>query len=436
MYAEVRDEYMPEIREYLESDCRNLYNLVTGFINQYGLHISTASAAMKFWQYKLPCGRQDIPRSDGHFYEKFSRFFFGGRVQCFERGDITIDAQSADINSAYPTAMMHEHPYGLFYIEQDGKPKKGADKWGPMFFDIECISRGAFGYRGLNGHLYYPDDGIKRVYHVTGWELVCAIETDTVSELKILTHYEFTGLKSFRDYITHFWDIRKEFKAAGATHDSDFAKLMMNSLYGKFAANPERYKETMLIPRDEFYSEYIDKLEETDSWREFREWIILQRQQDNTQKKYFNLATAASITGFVRAKLWRAICECERPFYCDTDSITAVSFGPSVELGSELGQWEIEYEYDRVIMGGKKLYAFHHRGQSMTDAAAWKLASKGARLTHEDLIKIAAGKTVTYRSIAPTFSVAKSQPSFINRDIKQTAEDSRIVPPEHDPMFS
>ena len=115
-------------------------------------------------------------------------------------------------------------------------------------------------------------------------------------------------------------------------------------------------------------------------------------------------------------------------------SVLGSSLG--TELGSELGQWEIEYEYDRVIMGGKKLYAFHHRGQSMTDAAAWKLASKGARLTHEDLIKIAAGKTVTYRSIAPTFSVAKSQPSFINRDIKQTAEDSRIVPPEHDPMFS
>jgi len=436
MYAEVRHRYMDEIRKYLKSDCENLYNLVSGFIDSYGLHISTASAAMNYWTYKLPCGRQSVPRSDSYFYQRFKPYFFGGRVQCFEQGDIKVNAQSADINSAYPTAMMEQHPYGLFYTFNENKPRKSPLKWGPMFFDITCNSRGAFGYRGSNGVLYYPDDGKIRTYNVTGWELLAAIDTQTVDDLKIISHYEFSELKSFSEYVTHFWELRKELKKTGDKHDSDFAKLMMNALYGKFAANPERYKENVLVPKELFYESMINDIEPGESWREFREWIIIQKNQDNSRKKFFNLATAASITGFVRAKLWRSICDCERPFYCDTDSITAVSFGKETQLGTELGKWEIEHHYDRVIMAGKKLYGFHYAGEKMNDSDAWKIASKGARLTFEDLIKVGNGEPVKFRSKAPTFSVAKSEPTFINRLIKGTAADSRIVPLDYDPQFN
>ena len=72
-----------------------------------------------------------------------------------------------------------------------------------------------------------------------------------------------------------------------------------------------------------------DFLEDGESWKEFREWVIVRKNQDEKAKKFFNLATAASITGFVRAKLWRAICECDRPFYCDTDSLIVNMKGAS-----------------------------------------------------------------------------------------------------------
>ncbi len=449
MHKSVRHRYMDEIKTYLESDCVNLFNLVTGFINAYGFHITAASAAMKYWSYRIEGKNQKVPRSDGFFYEQFSPYFFGGRVQCFEQGDITIDAQSADINSAYPTAMMEKHPYGLLYMLEENAPRKHMKNWGPMFFDIDCISHGAFGYRGTNGTIYYPDDDKRRTYHVTGWELIAAIETDTVTALKILSHREFGELKSFKSYINHFWNERalikqkiREAEKSGDTetannlkHDSDFAKLMMNSLYGKFAANPLRYKEHVLMNRDEFYNNYINQLDPEETWQDFREWVILQKPQDNSKKKFFNLATAASITGFVRAKLWRSICDCERPFYCDTDSITAVTFGSQTVIGSDLGEWEIEHFYDRVIMGGKKLYGFHFRGEKMTDPSAWKLASKGARITYENIIKIGAGRSVVYKSMAPTFSVAKAKPTFLRREIRATATDSRLVPVEFDPQY-
>ena len=74
-------------------------------------------------------------------------------------------------------------------------------------------------------------------------------------------------------------------------------------------------------------------------------------------------------------------------------------------------------------------------GKNCRDASHWKLASKGARLTYADLIEIASGKAVQYNSIAPTFSMAKSKPTFISREIKITASDIRFVPKRFDPKY-
>ena len=168
-----RAEHMDEIRIYLKSDCVNLWNMVDGFDSTYGRHITQASAAMHFWRYRL---KNKVPRSDSAFYDEFKPFYYGGRVQCFESGDMQGDFKSIDINSAYPYAMLSAHPYSLEYKVKKGKPRKSVDKWGPMFFVIECNPRGCFPYRGTNKNLYFPDDGEVRRYFVTGWELIAAID--------------------------------------------------------------------------------------------------------------------------------------------------------------------------------------------------------------------------------------------------------------------
>ena len=111
-----------------------------------------------------------------------------------------------------------------------------------MFFDIECVAHGAFCYRGTNGTLYYPDDNTARVYHVTGWELLTAIDTATADKIKFLEWYRFVELKNFSEYVNYFWDARKN---AADKHESNFHKGMMNSLYGKFAANPNKYQNNI-----------------------------------------------------------------------------------------------------------------------------------------------------------------------------------------------
>ncbi len=431
-----RHKYMPEISKYLESDCKNLWDMVRDFESHYGRQITQASAAMHFWQggLKTKSGKQiknKIPRSNMGLYDKFRPFYYGGRTQCFEAGDIRIKAESIDINSAYPFAMLEKHPYGLGFYSQTGKPKRDYKKWGPLFFHIACKSDGAFPYNGISGKRYYPADDVERYYFITGWELIAALETNTVHDIRFVEHFVFPETKSFKRYVKHFYELRKQYSKETEPGQNLFAKLFMNSLYGKFAADPRKYKSYSLRPAD-VYEEFAGQSKYT--VKLFREWCIIGEARES-RKGFYNVATAASITGYVRALLWRALCSCERPFYCDTDSITAKSFGSEIVLGSELGQWSLESRYDRIVIAGRKLYAFHKRG-GPDKKEYWKIASKGARLTHGEIIDAAHGKPVIFNSMVPTFSVMKKDPAFVSRVIKSTVEDITTVPEKDDPLFT
>ena len=433
MAKEHRHLHMSEIRDYLKSDCVNLWNMVNGFVTEYGLHITQASAAMHFWQKKL-CHK--VPRSGPGHYDQFAPYYFGGRVQCFERGDFHVPAISLDIKSAYPDAMTRPHPYSLSFNDREGTPRKDRSHWGPMMFTVEAQSRGAFPYRATNGSLYFPDDKETRIYNVTGWELLAALETKTVSRLNILHYIEFDQLKDFTDYVMFFWNRREEFRAIKDDGGVFYCKIFLNALYGKFATDPRKHHQYTLRHGSEL-QQIIDALGPNDSFRQFREWLIVETSQGSNGKgRFYNLATAASITGFVRAKLWRTICGAKRPMYCDTDSITAQGFAKNLPVSDNLGDWSIEHEYDRVVIAGKKLYAFHKRGEPMLRKSSWKIASKGARLNHKQIVQISRGKLIHFKNDAPTFSASKRQPVFVDRHIKATAADIRYIPREIDPKYA
>lgn len=430
MDEDLREKYMPEIQAYLESDCVNLWNLVNGFEKEYGRHLTQATAAMKIWTKKFGGPPQ---RTGPIFYDQFKPYYYGGRVQCFRSGDFEQRALGADINSAYPFAMTHPHPIGAAAESVSGPPDKRRNL-GPMFLDVECTARGCFPYRDSRGATYYPADDVRRVYKITGWEFLAGIESGTIDpDYKIIRHVAFAETIDFKEYVKYFWDKRQAFKAADDWGGQYYCKIFLNSLYGKFGADPRRYRDNTIVSPDML--ELLLEAKPDLDFHYFREWVVVREKlperigaKGYNKQRFYNVATAASITGFVRAMLWKAICKCTGPFYCDTDSITATGFGKAVTLGKELGQWEIEGHYDRVIIMGKKLYAFHDRQDG------WKVRSKGTRLKPKDLIRLANGMEVTYHPEAPTFSQHSTGPIFIPRRVRRTAKDMTIVPPGLDPQ--
>ncbi len=74
---------------------------------------------------------------------------------------------------------------------------------------------------------------------------------------------------------------------------------------------------------------------------EFGTNILIERELDEPDKRFYNVAVAASITGYVRAYLFRAIKNCSGLLYCDTDSL-AFTGKHSLAVGNDLGAWDHE----------------------------------------------------------------------------------------------
>ena len=404
-----------KIEAYLRSDCVYLWDLISQFVDRYGLQITQASASMKQW--KKISGREP-PNTSREFYETFAPYYYGGRVECFESGVIDTDFSVYDINSAYPYAMLQKHPFSDNYSERAGYAKN-AD-----FFEVACISSGAFPYRedGTRGGLSFPCDDRVRRFTISRWEYDSAIETKTIRRVKVIKSITFCEHQDFGDYVNHFYAERAKCKASGDLAGSLFAKLFMNSLYGKFAANPDHYRDYMIVPMEVICALGTPGSTVAD-WRfsgEFGPWGLAEKDIDPHRSRYYNVATGASITGYVRAMLWRALCGAVRPLYCDTDSIAAGSL--DVPLGDDLGAWKHEGDFDRAGIAGKKLYVFRGVPGSGEGGKGRliKMAAKGARLTEGELWRVARGGIVAYESETPTFST-KRAPGFVSRDIRKTA---------------
>lgn len=415
---EKENRYKPDIWEkiidYLRDDCVTLYNAVKQFQGEYGRHLTQAGAAMAQWR---KISKKDIPESSQDFFNDFKRFYYGGRVQCFKTGIIEKDFSVFDINSAYPYAMLSRHAYGLSYTrslrENPAYPRESA------FFRIRAASLGAFPYREKSG-LTFPADGEIREFFITGWELIAAENTNTAHSVEIIEVFYFHELSDFSEYINHFYSIRMNAKASGDKANDLFAKLLMNSLYGKFGSNPENYTQNIIVPKEKLLelSDY-DSLYKNGG--ELGPWILGERDLESDEMRFYNVATAASITGFVRAYLWQAIVKTglDNILYCDTDSIATISTGDELDTGKALGQWKFEGDFDKAGIGGKKLYIFRGKKDAKGNRE-YKTASKGARLTHDQLWKVARGEGVEYRPENPSFSV-HTPPKFVTRRISLTA---------------
>jgi len=423
-----REKHMEEIIRYNRQDCVGLWEGVTGFIERYGTNLTLAGAALKFW---LGLGHEK-PKSDAAFYHAMKPYYYGGRVQCFKKGLITKPFHVVDINSAYPFAMTHKHPISVHSHTLTGKSAQGPVIPQSMY-TIKGVSRGALPWRNEDGALTFPNDNTTRVYTVTGWELAAAVETGRVGPFTIEKREDFLKEIDFNDYVGHFYRLKSSVEKTSPEYT--YAKLFLNSLYGKFGANPENYASYGLVSMKDM--PVVTKKRETVIGRKSGPWswagtlgtyALMAGRDDDTgetnpvDSDFLNAATAASITGFVRAYLLRHIHALEKAgasiLYCDTDSLVYQLAGDvskhPLTLGKELGQWSYEGCFSHGAIAGKKLYAFHQDEQTYKKAcekskgdekpSPWKKANKGVKLKAEEIVAIAEGGQVIWEADAPIMS--------------------------------
>ena len=404
--SDVRENHRDEIVSYLRKDCTSLYNVVTRFRDRFGDKMTLGSAALTELRKIHP-----FDNCSEYHDTKFRPFYFGGRVEFFERGILKGDWKVYDVNSMYPYVMLHYwHPTGKVYahklggiIDKHGRLAGFADAR-VYFARIQCKQKGAFPVRVKNAPLDFnvPEGE----FFVTSHELKAALELGLVSDVKLIEAFVPRETIQFAEFVDTWNEEKMTCGNQGDKTGREFAKLIMNSSYGKTAQNPDNYFDFHLqrigdeMP-DEPYEIYSSIAGGAKIWRKKAE-----------SKSYYDVAIAASITGAARSVLLRAIHSAIRPVYCDTDSLICESLSLDLDA-SRLGAWKFEGDGDSLAIAGKKTYCLRNGRETV------KLASKGARLTAAQIFDICGGKRIEWFNDAPTFSLS-DKPKFVKRNLKLT----------------
>jgi hypothetical protein len=404
---ETRESNRTEILNYLHDDCCDLMDLCLAFVKRFGFRLTVAGTAMA----ELTSIHPQESQNETHDH-RFRPYYHGGRVECFETGELRGDFKVFDVNSMYPAVMQNcDHPIGAQYIQPE-RPILDSQGWvegypGCLYFcEVEGDNLGALPTRELNGSLTFNLP--YGTFCTTSHELRAAI---TLGKFQVRQLHSVSiprYVQRFDDFVSRFSLEKIEAKKDGDKIKEIFSKLILNSAYGKFGQNPEKFCEYLIAIKG-IHSDPTDDIwainSESDHWRVW--------EKPSPKKRYFDVAIAASVTSAARAVLLHGIANAKRPVYCDTDSIICESLDVEHDEFA-LGAWKEEARGNRAAIAGKKLYALWQ------DREVVKMASKGVRIGADQILLAAQGWSVAYNAEAPNFSLNGST-KFVSRVVKKTA---------------
>jgi hypothetical protein len=400
MEADRREAHRESILAYLRADCEALLALVTEFHAQHRGHpLTLPSAALARW---LEVETIKRPHTSEALDGALRRYYFGGRVEALALGELRGPWQVYDVNSAYAAAMAAQEHAAGWPLTSTRLPEDSA-----LAYTLALIvadSDGALPVRDPEGKIEYPRiEGAR--FRTTGHEIIAGLETRRLRIRRVILSHYFPGRLPFDRFVAHYWEARRHAQRGGDQLRALIAKRTMNAVYGKLGQDPRRRFQHWIQSADREPPFGFQPAGRLGPW-------MLYAQPNPSPHAYLSVATAASITGAVRAQLLRVLAAAEEPVYCDTDSVICRSL-PERLIGSRLGAWKNEATLDRLAVGGRKLYAGY------TTDRRWKWACKGARLAPEEVYRIAAeGEPLRWESEAPTYSITRA-PSFVSRVIRR-----------------
>ncbi len=260
-----------------------------------------------------------------------------------------------DINSLYPTGMKllnfptgkishfiprtndslallsKEYKLGIFRVNLKA-PKDLIHPIIPIKIDHSCV---------------YPIGNWEGWYHSE--ELVNATKFGYTYE--ILEGYLFESAPIFKDYIDKLYNIKQN-STPNSPHYI-ISKMLMNSLYGRFAMDPHLLNHE-IVNKIDHSKPYEDIIELNDN-----QYLITYYNEKQSQSMNINIAIGLSVTAY--ARIIMSIFK-KNPnltgllYYTDTDSIFCEKELPSNYIGIELGKMKLEHTLTRFIGLAPKVY--------------------------------------------------------------------------------
>lgn len=360
---------MDEWKEYCKRDVDVLMNYLISFMlflrdnDLCGLGLTLASQAFRSYRHKFMQHLIQL-HSDENATKLERMAYSGGRVEAYYIGVLPEqDYYKLDINSMYPYVMKEKlYPYELVSYSENVSLSR-FESLLDQYYCIATVSlntpENAFPFKGKN-KLTFPIGEYETTLHDI--ELRYALERGYIISVKALAIYNYTDI--FSDYVNFFYEQKISAETRGDQVSRQQAKILMNSLYGKFG---QRNNNSYIVAnasgvkygRITGYSERLKCNVTVNCLGDDMEVSYKEG-----EAPYSFPAIAGAVTAYARMYLYRLMQEAkaENVYYCDTDSLIVNASGNQAIShlidNTTLGLLKIEGQSQRLIILGAKDYTF------------------------------------------------------------------------------
>lgn len=338
-------------KNYLKHDVMIMNIALNKFFNKYknlDKVLTIGSYALKNFKeetgFKSKLYKRYFPKIEDDVF--FRRAYKGG--WCYVNDKIqdiplyNLDGQVYDVNSLYPYVMTLEYPRGdpipinefdsilkseyPYYVEFEATFHLRKNKF-PFLQDKNTLF-------SRYSHVKETDIPLNMVLSRPDFEIFN--ECYEADYFQFIKGYYFKEVCSpFIPYIEKWFSEKKEAKLKNDKVSLIFSKLMLNSLYGKFAQNPIKYSKNIIVDENSYHYETFEDLGRGG-------YIVI----------------GAYITAYARSITVRAANKNYKKFlYSDTDSVHLSGKAVGIEIDKyKLGAWDNESSFDRCRMVRQKTY--------------------------------------------------------------------------------
>lgn len=337
----------PNFDDYFANDLKGLYEVLN--LSKSLLNKSTI-ASNSLYDF-ITSSQIETIKNEQIVEDRFRYGYFGGRTEVFKM--LGSDLYYYDVNSLYPYVMLKEYPYPIANNFSIVAGNFNPEKLSYWKIEAECpddLLIPVLPVKREDGELIFPKGRINGWYYSP--EIKLAIKMGY--KIRFIQGYEFkkNGF-IFKEYIEKKYLEKKASKGA----KREIAKLLMNSLYGKFGQR--RDEQTYVeISKNEFDRISNEHLYETIAIVGNSYYKIKEKQ--NFYSDFIHPEIAGLVTSYARTELyeWFLMAGLENVYYCDTDSMIINKEIDAKFIGSEIGQMKLEANIKEFVALAPKMYSY------------------------------------------------------------------------------
>ena len=367
-----KDNITEEDIEYCKRDCKIIFKALQRMFESIGV-IKLTVPSLAMFQFRSQYLPKDIVFSE--IVDDFYESYYGGRTEAFRIGK--VKAEVYDINSLYPYAMIHtvfpdvKHLHKILDLNVKYLLYLLNDYEGLAKVTVRHKET-YFGYLPVRMEINKSEKLVFPVGEFTTTvnfnELRFAIDEGVVEVLKV--HYVIYANPVESPFVTFVNDNYKKRLQSPNELDKTIYKLIMNSLYGRFAMKMKMsttYYDNLpyqliaeLEQADKFYDLQLFNIERNDCY------LITENEQ--MKNSFFSIPAYSSyITSYARVKLLKAMIANEKSdvCYCDTDSIFLMDVFMS-DVSGDIGDFKKEPKIVTEINGLKNYKYINGEGKETT----------------------------------------------------------------------